>query len=108
MSMHAWCGSCSASQIRWEVCGTHIFDWVSPAERAMMKLTWISEYEAHPGEMFEWRLHPATIAVAGQLAADARPPSYMQAGHIRTATMLRDLGLEAPTWLGAVFDVPGT
>jgi hypothetical protein len=73
----------------------------------MMKLTWISEYEAHPGEMVEWRLHPATIAVAGQLVSDARPPSYMQAGHIRTAAMLRDLELEAPTWLGTVFDIAG-
>jgi mycolipenoyl-CoA---2-(long-chain-fatty acyl)-trehalose mycolipenoyltransferase / long-chain-acyl-CoA---trehalose acyltransferase len=73
----------------------------------MMKLTWISEYEAHPGEMLEWRLHPATIATATGLAPDTRPPSYMQAGHIRTAEMLRDVGLTAPTWLGTVFDIAG-
>jgi hypothetical protein len=73
----------------------------------MMKLTWISEYEAHPGEMVEWRLHPATIATATASAPDARPPSYMQAGHIRTAAMLNDVGLTAPTWLGTVFDIAG-
>ena len=73
-----------------------------------MKLTWISEYQAHPGELTEWCLHPATIAAATQSAPDARPPSYMQAGHMRTAAMLRDVGVEAPTWLGTVFDIAGT
>lgn len=72
-----------------------------------MKLTWISEYEAHPGEMIEWRLHPTTMATAAGSAPDARPPSYMQAGHMRTAAMLHDIGLEAPTWLGTVFDIDG-
>jgi hypothetical protein len=72
-----------------------------------MKLTWISEYEAHAGEMVEWNLHPATIATATGSDADVRPPSFMQAGHIRTAAMLRDVGLEAPTWLGTVFDIAG-
>jgi hypothetical protein len=72
-----------------------------------MKLTWISEYEAHPGELIEWRLHPSTIAAAASSVPDARPPSYMQAGHIRNAAMLRDVGLKAPTWLGTVFDIAG-
>jgi hypothetical protein len=72
-----------------------------------MKLTWISQYEAHPGELTEWRLHPATIAAAAQAAPDTRPPSYMQAGHMQSAAMLRDVGLEAPTWLGTAFDIAG-
>jgi len=72
-----------------------------------MKLTWISQYEAHPGELIEWHLSPATLTAAAQSPSDARPPSYMQAGHMRTAAMLQDIGLEAPTWLGTVFDVAG-
>ncbi|MDQ3849664.1 MAG: condensation domain-containing protein [Actinomycetota bacterium] len=72
-----------------------------------MKLTWISEYEARPGQLIEWRLHPTTIAAASQLAPDARPPSYMQEAHMRTAAFLRDLAVEAPTWLGTAFDVRG-
>jgi hypothetical protein len=31
----------------------------------------------------------------------------MQEAHIRTAALLRDVGIEAPTWLGTAFDVPG-
>jgi hypothetical protein len=72
-----------------------------------MKLTWISEYEARPGQLIEWTLDPATIAAAAQSAQDPRPPSYMQEGHVRTAEMLRDIGVEAPTWLGTAFDIPG-
>lgn len=72
-----------------------------------MKLTWISEYEARPGQLIEWRLHPTTIAVAAQSAQDPRPPSYMQEGHVKAATFLRDTGVEAPTWLGTAFDIPG-
>jgi len=72
-----------------------------------MKLTWISEYQARPGQLVEWRLHPETIAAAATSAQDPRPPSYMQEGHLRTASMLRDIGVEAPTWLGTAFDIPG-
>jgi hypothetical protein len=72
-----------------------------------MKLTWISEYPARPGQLIEWRLHPETIAVAAQSERDPRPPSYMQEAHVRTAALLRDVGIEAPTWLGTAFDVRG-
>ena len=72
-----------------------------------MKLTWISEYKAQPGQLIEWRLHPTTIAAATQSAQDPRPASYMQEGHVRTAAFLHDMGVDAPTWLGAAFDIPG-
>jgi Condensation domain len=72
-----------------------------------MKLTWISKYPARPGQLIEWRLHPTTIAAAARSARDPRPPSYMQEAHVRTAALLRDVGLQAPTWLGTAFEVPG-
>jgi hypothetical protein len=72
-----------------------------------MKMTWISDYEAQPGELIEWRLHSTSIAAAVRSELDPRPPSYMQEAHVRTAAVLRNMGIEAPTWLGAAFDVPG-
>ncbi|MEA2189793.1 MAG: hypothetical protein QOK16_4804 [Solirubrobacteraceae bacterium] len=72
-----------------------------------MKLTWISEYKAQPGQLIEWRLHPTTIAAATELMQDPRPPSYMQEIHVRAAALQREIGVEAPTWLGTAFDIPG-
>lgn len=72
-----------------------------------MKMTWISDYDAQPGQLIEWRLHPAAIAAAVRSEQDPRPPSYMQEAHVRAAAVLRDIGVEAPTWLGAAFDLPG-
>lgn len=72
-----------------------------------MKLTEISQYDALPGQLTEWRLHPATIAAAVQAGQDPRPASYMQEAHLRVAAMLRDVAIEAPTWLATAFDIPG-
>jgi hypothetical protein len=72
-----------------------------------MKLTGISEYKAQPGQLIEWRLHPAAIAAAARLTQDPRPPSYMQEAHVRTSALLRAGDVEAPTWLGTAFDMPG-
>ena len=72
-----------------------------------MKMTWISDYEAQPGQLIEWRLHATAIAAAVRSEQDPRPPSYTQEAHVRTAAVLRDIGIEAPTWLGTAFDVPG-
>lgn len=72
-----------------------------------MKMTGISEYEAQPGQLIEWRLHPATVAASLRSAHDPRPPSYVQEAHVKAAALLRDIGTEAPTWLGTAFDIPG-
>jgi hypothetical protein len=72
-----------------------------------MRLTVISEYDARPGRLMEWRLHPATLAAAARAPLDMRPASFMQEGHVRTAALLRDVGVSAPTWLATAFDMPG-
>ena len=72
-----------------------------------MKLTWFSEYAARPGELVEWVLHPATLDAATEAPQDLRPPSYMQEGHMRTAALLHDLDVDAPTWIGTAFDIEG-
>jgi hypothetical protein len=72
-----------------------------------MKLMEINQYVARPGRLIEWRLHPTTIAAAAEAAQDPRPPSYMQEAHVRMAALLRDVDVEAPTWLGTAFDVRG-
>jgi mycolipenoyl-CoA---2-(long-chain-fatty acyl)-trehalose mycolipenoyltransferase / long-chain-acyl-CoA---trehalose acyltransferase len=72
-----------------------------------MKMTGISEYDVQPGQLIEWRLHPATIAAGRRSAHDPRPPSYLQEAHVRAAALQRDIGSEAPTWLGTAFDIPG-
>jgi hypothetical protein len=72
-----------------------------------MKLTEISQYEAQPGHMIEWGMHPDTIAAAAQAAPDPRPASYMQEAHIKMAAFLQGIDVEAPTWLGTGFDIPG-
>lgn len=72
-----------------------------------MKLTEISKYAAQPGRMIEWALHPDTIAAATQAAQDPRPASYMQEAHVKMAALLRDVDVEAPTWLATAFDIPG-
>lgn len=72
-----------------------------------MKLTEISKYEAQPGQLIEWRLHPTTIAAAAHAPQDPRPASFMQETHVRMAALLRDVDVEAPTWLATAFDVAG-
>jgi hypothetical protein len=72
-----------------------------------VKLTEISQYEAQPGQMVEWRLHPTTVAAASQAAPDSRPPSFTQDAHVKTTAFMREVGLEAPTWLATAFDIPG-
>jgi hypothetical protein len=72
-----------------------------------MKLTEISKYEAQPGQLIEWRLHPTTIAAATEAAQDPRPASFMQEAHVRMAALLRDVDVEAPTWLATAFDIEG-
>ena len=72
-----------------------------------MKMTWISDYEAQPGQLIEWTLHPTAIAAAVRSERDPRPPSYTQEAHVGTAAVLRDIGIEAPTWLGTAFDISG-
>lgn len=69
-----------------------------------MKLTEISHYDARPGQLTEWRLHPATIAAAAESPQDQRPPSYIQDAHVRAAAALRQIGVAAPTWLATAFD----
>ena len=72
-----------------------------------MKLTEISQYDAQPGQMIEWALHPDTIAAAAEAAQDPRPASYMQEAHVKMAALLRDVDVDAPTWLATAFDIPG-
>jgi hypothetical protein len=60
-----------------------------------------------PGQLIEWRLHPATIAAGRRSAHDPRPPSYLQEAHVRAAALQRDMGAETPAWLGTAFDIPG-
>lgn len=76
-------------------------------EADRMKLTDISQHDARLGQVIEWRLHPTTIAAAARSAPDPRPPSYSQEAHMRTAALLRDMGVHAPTWLATAFDIPG-
>lgn len=72
-----------------------------------MKLTDISQHDARLGQVTEWRLHPTTIAAAARSARDPRPPSYCQEAHVKTAAVLRDMGVQAPTWLATAFDLAG-
>jgi hypothetical protein len=72
-----------------------------------MKLTEISNYDARPGALSEWRLHPATLAAAAASPEDERPPSFIQDAHVRTAAALRQIGVDAPTWLATAFDFHG-
>jgi hypothetical protein len=72
-----------------------------------LKLTEISKYEAQPGQLVEWTLHPTTVAAAAEAAPDARQPSFTQDAHVKTTAFLRGIGLEAPTWLATAFDIPG-
>jgi hypothetical protein len=72
-----------------------------------MRLTVISDYDARPGRLMEWRLHPVTVAAAADAPLDSRPASFMQEGHVRTAAWLRDAGISAPTWLATGFDIAG-
>ena len=60
-----------------------------------MKLTEISQYDAQPGQMIEWALHPDTIAAAAEAAQDPRPASYMQEAHVKMAALLRDVDARA-------------
>src|SRR5919112_1486432 len=76
-------------------------------KESALKLTEISKYEAQPGQLIEWRLHPKTVAAAARTARDARPPSFTQDAHVKTTAFMREVGLEAPTWLATAFDVPG-
>jgi hypothetical protein len=78
------------------------------AKETALKLTEISKYEAQPGQLVEWTLHPKTVAAAAQTAPDSRPPSFTQDAHVKTTAFLRGIGLEAPTWLATAFDIPGT
>jgi hypothetical protein len=72
-----------------------------------LKLTEISQYDALPGQLVEWRLHPDTIDAATRSPQDPRPPSYTQDAHVKLTTFLRDIGVQAPTWLATAFDLPG-
>jgi mycolipenoyl-CoA---2-(long-chain-fatty acyl)-trehalose mycolipenoyltransferase / long-chain-acyl-CoA---trehalose acyltransferase len=72
-----------------------------------LKLTEISKYEAQPGRLVEWSLHPTTVAASAAAPQDPRPPSFTQDAHVKTTAFLRGIGLEAPTWLATAFDVPG-
>jgi hypothetical protein len=72
-----------------------------------LKLTEISQYDALPGQLVEWRLHPETIDAAARSPQDPRPPSYTQDAHVKLATFLRDIGVQAPTWLATAFDFQG-
>jgi mycolipenoyl-CoA---2-(long-chain-fatty acyl)-trehalose mycolipenoyltransferase / long-chain-acyl-CoA---trehalose acyltransferase len=72
-----------------------------------VKLTEISKYDAQPGQLVEWRLHPRTVAAAAQAALDSRPPSFTQDAHVKTTAFMREVGLEAPTWLATAFDMSG-
>jgi hypothetical protein len=72
-----------------------------------LKLTEISKYEAQPGRLVEWRLHPTTVAASARQAQDTRPPSFTQEAHVKTTAFMRGIGLEAPTWLATAFDIPG-
>jgi hypothetical protein len=72
-----------------------------------MKLTEISKYDARPGVLTEWRLDRDTIAAATASPQDQRPASYIQDAHVRTAATLRQIGVEAPTWLATAFDFQG-
>jgi hypothetical protein len=72
-----------------------------------LKLTEISKYEAQPGRLVEWSLHPTTVAASAQAPQDARPPSFTQDAHVKTTAFLRGIGVEAPTWLATAFDISG-
>jgi hypothetical protein len=72
-----------------------------------VKLTEISKYDAQPGQLVEWRLHPNTVAAAAQAPLDSRPPSFTQDAHVKTTAFMREVGLDAPTWLATAFDVSG-
>jgi hypothetical protein len=76
-------------------------------KESAVKLTEISKYEAQPGRLVEWKLHPTTVAAAARTAPDNRPPSFTQDAHVKTTAFLRGIGLEAPTWLATAFDLPG-
>ncbi|MFI6347377.1 condensation domain-containing protein [Streptomyces sp. NPDC050560] len=72
-----------------------------------MRLTDIQGCEVRPGRLVEWTLGPATVAAASGLKEDSRPPAYIQESHLRTVRSVRDGGMFLPTWLAAVFDLPG-
>lgn len=72
-----------------------------------MKLTDITQHEARLGHVVEWLLDAATIAAAATTPQDSRPASYAQEAHVRTAALLRDMDVHAPTWLATAFDIPG-
>jgi mycolipenoyl-CoA---2-(long-chain-fatty acyl)-trehalose mycolipenoyltransferase / long-chain-acyl-CoA---trehalose acyltransferase len=72
-----------------------------------MKLTEISQHEARPGKVIEWRLHAETIAAAARTPRDPRPPSYCQEAHVKTAALLHELSVQTPTWLATAFDICG-
>jgi hypothetical protein len=72
-----------------------------------LKLTEISKYDAQPGRLVEWRLHPTTVAASAQQAQDSRPPSFTQDAHVKTTALMRAAGFEAPTWLATAFDISG-
>jgi hypothetical protein len=72
-----------------------------------LKLTEISNYDALPGHMVEWKLDAETVAAATRAGQDPRPPSYTQDGHVKTAAFLNAVGIQAPTWLATAFDIPG-
>ncbi|HET9116982.1 MAG TPA: condensation domain-containing protein [Pseudonocardiaceae bacterium] len=72
-----------------------------------MKLTDILHWDARPGRLIEWRLHPATVASADDAPEDSRPPAYIQESHVRTVQTLRQRGRHIPAWVGTAFDMPG-
>jgi hypothetical protein len=74
---------------------------------SILKLTEISQYDALPGRLVEWKLDAKTLDAAARSEQDSRPPSFTQDGHVKLAMLLRDMGVEAPTWLATAFDIPG-
>ncbi len=70
-------------------------------------MTDIQRCEIRPGRLVEWTLAATTVEAARGLPEDARPASYVQEFHLRSARSVRDQGLFVPNWLGAAFDLPG-
>ncbi|MCL6735892.1 condensation domain-containing protein [Streptomyces neyagawaensis] len=72
-----------------------------------MLMTPILEYAPEPGELVEFRVPAAVLAVTATAPEHPAPPSYVQENHIWRRLANQIAGKRHSGWLGIVFDVPG-
>ncbi|RJQ73714.1 hypothetical protein D5S17_24110 [Pseudonocardiaceae bacterium YIM PH 21723] len=80
---------------------------LNPEGIGAMLMTGFPQYQPRPARVFEWRVSAATQAVAASAPVHPAPPSYNQAVHIMCGRAQKAAGINAPSWLGAVFEIPG-